>query len=256
MNTVIMSLPWTSLDQLEGREISALFITTKANQAVDAFEQVAPHLQADAPVLLLHNGMGVYEELSVRHPDVQFFCGTTTEAAYHDGEGHFKHTGIGDTRIGRPGQQVMPDWFEPFANSGERFIWEKDIERSLWRKLIINCAINPLTTVHLCRNGSILGIPEFRAEAEAICEELADVTRARDDAELAGQVQAEAFAVMESTAENNSSMLQDRMHGRETEIEYITGYLCREAQRLGIPCPHNEALLEQVRRLDSEVVRP
>jgi 2-dehydropantoate 2-reductase len=46
-------------------------------------------------------------------------------------------------------------------------------------------------------------------------------------------------------------MLQDVEHGRETEIEYITGYLVREARRLGVPCPHNERLLAQVRVLDS-----
>jgi 2-dehydropantoate 2-reductase len=56
---------------------------------------------------------------------------------------------------------------------------------------------------------------------------------------------------MHATAANQSSMLRDVLQGRPTEIDYITGYLCSEADRLGVPCPANQQLLNQVRLLDS-----
>ncbi len=243
-----------SLDQLQVGSIEGLIITTKANQALAAFEQALPNLASDAPVVLLHNGMGVYEEIAARHPELSLYCGTTTEGAWLDDDGSLVHAGAGDTLFGCPGIENPPNWFAAFQESSERFNWEPDIERSLWRKLVINCAINPLTAIHRCRNGALLQEADLVQEAELVCAELAEVTRARGDSELADQVREQAFAVMHSTAENQSSMLQDVLRGRQTEIEYITGYLCREAERLGVPCPLNQALLEKVRQLDTLLV--
>jgi 2-dehydropantoate 2-reductase len=35
--------------------------------------------------------------------------------------------------------------------------WSTDILTRLWRKLALNCAINPLTVLHDCQNGGLLG---------------------------------------------------------------------------------------------------
>jgi 2-dehydropantoate 2-reductase len=53
--------------------------------------------------------------------------------------------------------------------------------------------------------------------------------------------------VIQGTAGNRSSMLQDVTLGRRTEIDYITGYLLHVAEQLGIDAPHNRALLETIK---------
>ena len=45
-----------------------------------------------------------------------------------------------------------------------------------------------------------------------------------------------------ATSANHSSMLQDIMHGRKTEIEAINGAVVREGRRLGVPTPVNRTL--------------
>lgn len=224
------------------KTIHALIITTKANQAMVAFQQVQSLLHVNAPVLLLHNGMGVHEQLLALYPAHLLFCGTTTEAAYRQGAASVVHTGSGETRIGQFGKSQPPEWFSVFADSRQDFYWETDIADSLWRKLLINCAINPLTALHRCRNGELLDKPELRAQAIQVCAELASVCRARGELRLAEEVQEMAFAVIRKTALNQSSMLQDVLHQRATEIDFISGYLCREASRLQVPCPLNEQM--------------
>ena len=235
---------------VEPAGIQGLLVTTKANQAVGAVGTVAPALAADAPVILLHNGMGVLERLASDHPRLALYAGSSTEGAYLDGE-LLVHAGLGDTVVGRQGCPA-PRWFAPFADSAERFRWDEDIDAELWRKLLINCAINPLTALYRCRNGSLLDIPTLRAEVELLCEELAAISAARGHRRGASCALDWALAVIQATAGNKSSMLQDVERGRETEIEYITGYLVREAERLGVPCPRNARLLAQVRALDAE----
>ena len=54
------------------------------------------------------------------------------------------------------------------------------------------------------------------------------------------------FSVAEKTAANTSSMLQDVLHGRSTEIEAINGYIVRQGRNNGIAVPVNEALYSMV----------
>lgn len=239
-------LPVVGAAALEPGAIEGMFVTTKANDAAAAVESVAHALAPAAPVILLHNGMGVREQLAASRPDLNLLAGATTEGAYLDGE-ILVHAGVGDTVIGRQGE-AQPEWFAPFAESNERFRWTADIDATLWKKLLVNCAINPLTAIHRCPNGQLLEDPALRRELEQVCVELAAVSAARGNHTAARQVGDWVAQVIRQTAPNQSSMLQDVTRHRATEIDYITGFLLREAHRLGIACPHNESLL---RRLDS-----
>lgn len=226
--------------------VKGMFVTTKANDAAAAVDSAAHTLAPGAPVILLHNGMGVREQLSASRPALNLLAGTTTEGAYLEGN-VLVHAGVGDTVIGRQGE-AQPDWFAPLADSDERFSWTADIDNALWKKLLVNCAINPLTAIHRCPNGQLLEDPALRQALEQVCRELAAVSAARGNDAAAREVSDWAKQVIRQTATNQSSMLQDVINHRATEIDFITGFLLREADRLGVPCPHNASLL---RELDS-----
>ncbi len=226
------------VNALEDADIQGLLVTTKANDAVAAVHSCQAALAPQAPVILLNNGMGVLEALA--DTGLNLLAGTTTEGAYLE-DGILVHAGQGETVFGQE-DAPAPAWFTPFADSAERFSWTDQIDDALWKKLLINCAINPLTALHRCRNGALLDNPVLRAEMELLCEELAAVSAARGNARGASCALDWALSVVQRTAANQSSMLQDVLQGRETEIRYITGYLLAEARRLGVPCPHNERL--------------
>jgi 2-dehydropantoate 2-reductase len=237
-------LPSLGVDQLRAGEVPGLLVTTKANDAAQAVTAIADALAPGAPVILLHNGMGVLEQLSSGFPGMNLLAATTTEGAWLDGE-VLVHAGQGETVVGQQ-QQPAPEWFAPFADSRERFRWTADIDAALWKKLLINCAINPLTAVNRCANGALAKDPALREQVRDLCRELAAVSRARGQDLEDEQVFGWTLDVIERTAANQSSMLQDVLQDRETEIRYITGYLVAEASRLGVPCPLNEGLLAQL----------
>jgi 2-dehydropantoate 2-reductase len=253
--TESLRVPRCTLAELPDKSVGKLMITTKAQQALPAWMQAQACLADNAVVVLMHNGMGVAEQILARHPAAAPYLGSTTEAAYFTVSGELVHAGQGDTRIGAAGKPSAPTWFAELATSALRFSWEADIEASLWRKLIINCAINPLSAVHSCRNGLLASDPLLREQATILCDELGAITAARGYSELAANVGSMAFEVMTATANNQSSMMLDVKAGRASEIEYITGYLVNEALRLGVPCPANRQLLEQVRALDKAHAR-
>ncbi len=57
------------------------------------------------------------------------------------------------------------------------------------------------------------------------------------------------YDVARKTAKNTSSMLQDVQASRQTEIDYINGYIVRRAAELGIDCDSNERVIEMVKKV-------
>jgi 2-dehydropantoate 2-reductase len=59
-----------------------------------------------------------------------------------------------------------------------------------------------------------------------------------------------AEARQKRARENLSSLLQDVMKHRRTEIEYLNGHVARRGAELGIATPANEMVVELVLRLE------
>jgi 2-dehydropantoate 2-reductase len=57
--------------------------------------------------------------------------------------------------------------------------------------------------------------------------------------------------VCERTAGNRSSMLQDVLNGRRTEIDWINGHLIRLADRFGMAAPANRAVFNRIKSLET-----
>ena len=108
---------------------------------------------------------------------------------------------------------------------------------------MINAIINPLTALSGETNGSLL---TRRAEIEALCHELQPLLLREGFAWSEEQWQARILEVVEATASNYSSMQQDLAAQRPTEIDYITGYILRQAQPLGLSLPRHQQLYDAI----------
>lgn len=228
-----------------------LLVTLKAWQVSDAVKSLTSVLPVTTPVLLIHNGMGTVEELkTIPHP---LLMGITTHAARRDGN-IIIHVASGTTHIG-PARQQDGD-YSYLADTLQEVLpdvaWHNTIRPQLWRKLAVNCVINPLTALWNCPNGELLAHPTL---TETICNEVAAVMEREGHHTSADDLLYYVNQVIENTAENISSMLQDVRAQRRTEADYITGYLLRRARAHGIAVPENTRLYEQIKRKESEYER-
>lgn len=237
--------------------IDNLLVCLKAFQVVPAIKQLLPRLHAGSCIVLLHNGLGTLEPLKAILPaQATVLCGTTTHGAYCPTPYSVIHAGIGETRIG-PGlgqcsverrQQVVRDLDQALPPTQ----WQDDIERALWLKMAINCAINPLTALEECRNGELMRTDRLGA-VQAVCDECAKLLSYKftdsptEPAELFSLVR----AVIEQTAENYSSMNRDLAAGKPSEIEFITGFALRQGEQAGVAMPANQALYQAIKLRES-----
>lgn len=123
-----------------------------------------------------------------------------------------------------------------------------DFVTAAWAKLCLNTANGAVTALTMQRM-PVFAHPRVAQLGRALVEEarqVAAASGARLPEDLADQVIARLRAM---PPESGSSMLWDRLAGRQTEYDARNGAVVRAGARLGIPTPYNEtvtALLEAV----------
>lgn len=226
-----------------GLPIQRLIVACKAYDARQAVTAVKHRLAADAEVILLQNGLGSQDEVAVALPGTRCIVASSTEGAYRPRPWHAVFAGHGFTWLGDPARPTPPAWLDELQSAGIPQQWSTDIVDRLWRKLALNCAINPLTVLYDCRNGELAAHP---AEIAGLCSELTELLEQCGHRQAAADLHAEVLRVIHATAQNYSSMHQDVAHGRRTEIGYLLGYACAAATRHRLAVPH---LMQLQRRL-------
>jgi len=224
--------------------IQRLLVACKAYDAEAAIAQLSLRLADSCEILLLQNGLGSQQAIAERWPHVRCIFVSSTEGAYREGPMQVVFAGRGQNWLGDPNGGSVPSWLGDLDQAGIPQIWSGDILTRLWRKLALNCAINPLTVLHDCRNGELL---QHREQLAALCEELSTLLEANGQATAAIDLHGEVLRVIEATAVNYSSMYQDVRLGRRTEIDYLLGYACRSAYSLGLVVPLLHDLHRQLR---------
>jgi 2-dehydropantoate 2-reductase len=223
--------------------IKRLLVACKAYDARAAVLSVAARLSPDADVLLLQNGLGSQDDVAQAIPHARCVFVSSTEGAFRDADWSVVHAGVGQNWLGDADQRPAPDWLDELSTAGIPVQWSTDILGRLWRKLALNCAINPLTVLHHCRNGGLL---DHDDEVRTLCAELTLVLQRCGQSQAALELYPEVRRVIEATAANYSSMYQDVTQRRRTEIRYLLGHACAASAGLGCETPHLHHLRERL----------
>ena len=220
-----------------------LLVACKAYDAERAVASIAPRLRPGAELLLLQNGLGSQDAVAARVPHARCIFVSSTEGAFRDEDFSVVFAGTGFNWLGDAQNGVAPAWLDELSLAGIPHQWSSGILDRLWRKLALNCAINPLTVLHDCRNGDLL---QHREEVDALCDELVQVLETCGQPSAAVGLHAEVNRVIQATAANYSSMYQDVAQGRRTEISYLLGHVCATARRHGCQTPCLNRIREQL----------
>lgn len=223
--------------------IQRLLLACKAYDAAAAVSQLAPRLAPGAEILLLQNGLGSQDEVARAVPQARCIFASSTEGAFRQADFQVVFAGHGHTWLGDPCQPEPPAWLATLQRAEIPHDWSLDIHSRLWRKLALNCAINPLTVLYACRNGELR---EHPAEIANLCAELTELLQRCGQSSAAEDLHGEVQRVIQATAANYSSMYQDVQQQRRSEIAYLLGYACQAAKRHGLNLPHLQALYQRL----------
>ena len=202
----------------------------------------------EARFILLMNGMGNREALlNCGLDSPRLFEAITSFGVVLAGEGRIELKGRGKTVIqDGMGREEMDFLTERLSEKGFEIEFSRDFSRQQYQKLLVNAAINPITALTRRQNSIILS-PVLKSTVERVVAEAVAVAAADGVAIQEMEAFNLVLSVAERTAANTSSMLQDVLRGRRTEIEAINGYIVRQGKKHGIAVPANEALYGMVK---------
>jgi 2-dehydropantoate 2-reductase len=217
----------------------------KSTDTESAAAQIAPHLDADAIVVNLQNGVDNTERIQAKVSQL-VVPAVVYVATEMKGPGHLKHHGRGDLVIG-PNERVKA-WFE---SAGVPAVISDNIAGELWAKLVVNCAYNAISAITQLPYGRLIAGAGVRETMRAVVEETLAVAAA-SGVRMAPGVLERIYKIAEAMPTQFSSTAQDLARGKPTEIDHLNGYVVRRGEALDIPTPANGVLHALVKLLESK----
>ncbi len=131
---------------------------------------------------------------------------------------------------------------DTFAQAGIPSVVEDDIERSVWRKWMLNVAGNTITALTSADYSDFRWDPELVRLCRASMDEFLLVAHAEGVALDQSDVDEIVEYYTSYEGSKRTSMLEDVLARRRTENEFLAGELVRRAQRLNIDVPVTRTL--------------
>jgi 2-dehydropantoate 2-reductase len=242
-----------------------VIIACKATQ----LEAVAASLEGRFPgatVMTVQNGLGA-EDVVARHGDWPLISGVTFMSGVRHADAHVEYeldtaTWIGPWAATETPYALVQEVHDLIVAGGLKCEAFEDLRPAQWSKLIFNSAVNGVA--------ALTGLPHVRAFAER--EQDTDLGHLVHDLMAEGKAVAKAAGVLlhEDPWEMNvravrkgetaaaaghyahmPSMLEDVMHHRLTEVDFIAGALVRQAGEHGVAAPLNAAIWRLVHGMES-----
>jgi 2-dehydropantoate 2-reductase len=256
-------------DPGEATPVDWVLLATKAQDAAGAAAWFGPLTGPNTTVVVLQNGVDHAERIGPLVPrGTRVLPALVYVAAESLGSGHVLHRmGARITVPGAPGTAdagVRPAFDEPApvtvranpraTDPADRFAalltgsWlhverVADFPTAAWRKLLTNVGANPVTSLTMKRMSVIQHEPAVRELTRALLDEAIAVGRAAG-ARLSDADREHTLDIYDGFAgDDGTSMLYDRIAGRATEHELITGAVVRLGEQHGVPVPLNRAIL-------------
>jgi 2-dehydropantoate 2-reductase len=239
-----------SIDAAAVRGARLVICCVKSTDTESAAAAMAPHLDPDAIVLSLQNGVDNADRLQMRlghgvAPAIVYV------AAAMAGPGHVKHHGRGELVIGP--LPASDELVALFASAGIPVQVSDNVPGELWSKLIVNCAFNALSAITQLPYGRIfasVGVEDLMRNVVSECLAVAQ----GEGICVPGDAWSGVQNIAATMSTQVSSTAQDLARNKPTEIDHLNGYVVRRGAALGIATPVNAVLYSVVKMLEGRAL--
>jgi 2-dehydropantoate 2-reductase len=184
-------------------------------------------LPINIPLLFVQNGL-LHVPFADLLKQTTILIGSVLHGATKVNKNTVRHLGIGNTTIGiHRGVWDEVDALTQCSSNKFPIVLTSNIQVILFKKALLNCLINPLTTITQVENGVLIKNDSYSIILKNMYEELMGAFE--EWRELLPWE--EVVELCKNTEFNRSSMLTDYENGRLMEIDTIVGAVIDEAKK-------------------------
>jgi len=234
--------------ETEIREIPSntlILLATKAYDSAQALTQVTNLLKNDTTIVILQNGIGNKELVRrIVGDKIETVRGLAMVGAEFSEPGKITFWN-GETILEQT--ETSMRIAELFNESGLKTRVSHRFETELWNKLVVNCVVNPLTAILRVRDNEIAvdALKWLRHEIIDECVKVGQAEGIRFEPDLKEAVDKK---ILQYT--NFSSMCQDIMKEKTTEIDFLNGKIVELGRKHQILTPINEILVSLIKSME------
>lgn len=249
----------------EGAQPALVLLCVKRPALATALNALSAALPHETPVLCWQNGLFPLPDATRAAPRLQLLPAMVPFNVVRRGPGHY-HQGTAGQLAAQASARLL-SWQSVFQHAGLPLTLHADMRPVQWGKLLLNLN-NPVNALSGLPLRAQLLDTDHRCRYAGLVEEALHLLR------LAGVepqrmtplswdrflrvlrlptplFRLVAFRMLRMDAHARSSMADDLVAGRPTEIDALCGEVLRLAQGLGKAAPLNEAMVQAIRRLSA-----
>lgn len=184
-------------------------------------------LPTTIPLLFLQNGL-LHLPYSKKLKQDKIIVGSVLHGATKKNTNTVQHLGVGVTSIGMlKGEWAGLEELLHSANKNFPIQYSSEMEEVLFKKAMLNCLINPLTTITKVQNGELIKNESYKTILHNMFDELIEAFPEWQDRFSWEEV----ISLCTNTQYNRSSMLKDYENGRLMELDTIIGAIIEESNK-------------------------
>lgn len=229
-----------------------LIVFTKGAHTAAAIGSVTHLIGSETRALTLQNGVGNAETIAGFVPPERVLMGITDIPCDLVGPNSVASHGHGQISLGafQPGDPADGAAVTALLNgAGLTTKHDPDVRTAVWEKIAFNAAMNALCTVANVPVGGLDNAPGRRL-IDGLVAEVVAVAHASAIPVNIGRIVEKIEHALANHVGHKPSMLQDRLAGRQTEIETINGAVVRAGEAVQVPAPINRMLADIVRMIE------
>lgn len=225
-----------------------VIVAVKHHGLDEAIAQLAGHVGPDTVVLSLLNGITSEEELAAAYPEASVPLAVSVGIdAVRDASGvHYSSLGrveFGDPRVGDPSPGVLR--LEALLTElGVPHLMRADMVHTLWWKFLVNTGVNQVSALIEAPYGLFQSDGPARSLMISAQEEVVAVAQASGVDLTAADIDMFLDVLAKLGPGNYTSMAQDALAHRRTEVDQFAGTVVAIGERHGVPTPVNRVLLQ------------
>jgi 2-dehydropantoate 2-reductase len=238
------------LAQVAAEQIDAVVVCVKGTATHEVAQALGPWSAASkgkgAYFISLQNGVDNEAVLAAEVGEDRVIGGLAVRIGSHQVvPGQVEAVGPGQVELGiwpvtkaaDPRGAFLEKLIPVFQDAGIPAKAVRDIRHELWRKLLINNGVNPLSALTGLDTGALTRHPDFTRVVYGLMVE-AGRAAAADGVPLGQSDWDEMYRLICEFDPIKTSMLVDREHGRELEVDTICGAVLQRSARLGLEAPY------------------